>query len=131
MRFRSLRVRIWIPLAFLAGVATAYAAQPLYRLAVIELFQDSYGLSVFQCDRAMREHFLAKAQASRAPSDQAVRELDAAQLSLLDCHSYDLERKALIRWGLSENDLATMELRAIEARAINLHRVIETHEIRY
>jgi hypothetical protein len=40
-------------------------------------------------------------------------------------------RKRLIQWGLRDNELALMGLRAIEEKGDSLHRVIEIHEIRY
>ncbi len=92
---------------------------------------DQYASLVFECDDAMREHMRAKQHVARNPSETSVEILQAAELGLLDCQDYDLMRKRLIQFGLTENELALMGLQAIEERATSLHKVIQIHEIRY
>jgi len=53
------------------------------------------------------------------------------EVGLISCQDYDLMRKRLMQWGLSENDLSEMALMAVEERAENLADVVRIHEIRY
>jgi len=117
--------------ALLAGAVLAWLALPLWREAVMRWNQQRYGLLVEQCDGAMRGHYQAKQAAENAPDPEADRALAASEIGLIICQDYDLYQKELLQWGLSENELAQMRLRAIEARASDLDEVIETHAIRY
>lgn len=110
----------------------AYAARDLVIPVVAEsLYRDRYKEMVFQCDNVMREHFIAKNQVLSAPSPDAFTQLHAAEVGLLTCHDYDVMRKQLISWGVSENRLAQIGLEAIEERAKDVRTFVETHEIRY
>lgn len=118
-------------LAFAAGIALAWLAFPLWRQALMTWHQDEYGQLVEQCDGAMRDHFQAK-QAWATTLDQGTEQnLRSAEIGLVVCQDYDLYQKRLLQWGLREDELAQMRLKAIEARASDLQEVIETHEIRY
>ena len=86
---------------------------------------------MFQCDQAMRDHFIAKQAVIVDVSDSAVRNLQAAEVGLLDCHEYDKLRKKLLTWGLSEEDLSLIGLEAMESKAYELQKFVEIHEIRY
>ena len=86
---------------------------------------------MFNCDNAMREHFIAKSQVSELPSTSTVASLQSAEVALIDCHEYDKYRKRLISFGLNENDLAIMGLRAIEEKKSDLSNLVREHEIRY
>jgi hypothetical protein len=79
----------------------------------------------------MRDHLIAKQRLDQDPSKANVDGLRAMEIGLIACQDYDLLRKHLIRWGLSENDLSEMALVAIEDRAQNLADVVRIHEIRY
>lgn len=117
--------------AMAVGIAIAWLAMPLWRLAVMNIHQEEYGLLVQQCDGAMRDHYQARREAELRvePDSQAI--VQSAEMGLLICQDYDLYQKRLTQWGLRENELAQMRLRAIEARADDLEEVIEIHEIRY
>lgn len=86
---------------------------------------------MFKCDQVMREHYIAKAAVEVQPSEGAIRNLEAAELGLLDCHSYDKLRKKLIAWGVTENDLSQIGLEALEEKKYELRNFVEIHEIRY
>jgi len=116
---------------FAAGLATAILAAPLWKLALMRYAQTSFSELTYQCDQAMRGHMIAKMSVSKAPSENTVRQLKAAEIELLACQDYDLMRKRLIRWGLTDNEVSEMALVAIEARATNLQEVVRVHEIRY
>jgi len=109
-----------------------YAAKELVIPRAAEWFyKNDYKELVFKCDSVMREHFIAKSQVLHAPSDGAIKNLHAAEVGLLACHDYDVLRKRLMSYGLSENDLSRIGLEAIEERAKDVRAFVETHEIRY
>lgn len=131
MRLASWRASLSYAAVFTAGLATTFVAAPLWKLALMRAAQASYSELTYQCDQAMRGHMIAKMSVSKAPSDGSVRQLRAAEIELLACQDYDLMRKRLIRWGLTDNEVSEMALVAIEARATNLQEVVRVHEIRY
>lgn len=131
MRSALLRSSKLVVPAFLVGVLLSALGAPLWRELIMLVMQDRYGELVFKCDMAMREHMLAKQRLVETPSDGNVDLLEMAQLGLLDCQDYDLMRKRLIQFGLGENELSLMGLKAIEERAVTLQQVVEIHEIRY
>lgn len=118
-------------LAFAVGALFAWIAMPLWRMAVMEWNQDKYGLLVEQCDGAMRDHFQAKQAVEQDATTEAEALLESGEIGLIVCQDYDLYQKQLVQWGLREDELAQMRLRAIEARADDLEEVIGTHEIRF
>ena len=101
------------------------------RLMLSHYFQNEYGEHVYRCDNAMREHFIAKGRAVNKLNENEFASLSNAEVALIDCHEYDKFRKMLLRYGLNENDLATMGLIAIEAKASDIHTLVREHEIRY
>jgi BarA-like signal transduction histidine kinase len=115
----------------LVGVIVAYFGAPLWKLSLMGVNQSKFGELTFECDNAMRGHFLAKQLLVGTPSEGNVLALKAAEIGLLDCQEYDLMRKRLIRWGLSDNELSEMSLLAIEEKGQDLRDVIKIHEIRY
>ncbi|MEX5562592.1 TIGR03982 family His-Xaa-Ser system protein [Pseudophaeobacter sp. 1A16562] len=118
-------------LIFVAGVLVGQIAPPAWKWAVISVAQTSYQEVTYRCDRSMRAHLIAKQKVEAAPSEETVRALEASEIGLIDCQDYDLLRKRLQLFGLDENALGFMALKAIEAKAIDLQDVIEIHEIRY
>lgn len=117
--------------AFAAGIAVTIAAMPLWKMALMTFAQTEFAELTFKCDHAMREHLVAKQVVVQNPSSQAVANVQAAEIALLDCQDYDLTRKRLVRWGLTENELSEMSLKAVEERAGTLSDVVRIHEIRY
>lgn len=95
------------------------------------LYADRYQILMFQCDHVMREHFVAKQMVLASTTEETVRNLEAAEIGLTACHSYDTLRKKMMSWGLSENALARIGLEAIEERATDVRMFVEIHEIRY
>lgn len=118
-------------IALLVGMALAWVALPVWREAVMRWNQKSYGLLVEQCDGAMRDHYQAKMRAADAPSRETGLALKAGEVGLIVCQDYDLYQKRLTQWGLREDELAQMRLKAIEAREDDLDEVVATHEIRF
>ena len=118
-------------LVLAVGVALGWLALPLWRGLVMNWNQKAYGQLVEQCGGAMRDHYQAKMRAVEAPSQEAGLEVYSGEIGLIVCQDYDLYQKRLMQWGLSENELAQMRLKAIEARAGDLDEVVATHEIRF
>lgn len=116
---------------FVLGALAGVFGAPVWRLILIETYQEQYGELTFKCDSAMRSHYLAKARLTDSPTESDVEQLRQTELALIDCQDYDILQKRLIVMGLRENELGLMRLRAIEADAEGLRDVIESHEIRY
>lgn len=117
--------------ALAVGIGLGWLGMPLWRLVVISYNQEAYGLLVEQCDDAMRSHFQAKQAATMVPTDTQQQSLKSTEIGLVVCQDYDIYQKQLLQWGLREDELGQMRLRAIEARATDLEEVIETHEIEF
>lgn len=100
------------------------------RVAVVANKGD-YKRLMFQCDQVMREHFIAKQLVLARPNDESIRNLEAAEIGLTNCHDYDKLRKHMLNLGVSENELAAIGLEAIEERGRDVRHFVETHEIRY
>ena len=99
--------------------------------AAIAIYGDQYKERMFQCDHVMREHFIAKQLVLATPTEETIRNLEAAEIGLITCHEYDKLRKKLLTWGVGENELASIGLEAIEERATDVRKFVEIHEIRY
>ena len=98
---------------------------------VLASHKDEYQSLMFQCDHVMREHFIAKQQVLVEPSEMAVKNLDASEVSLLTCHDYDKLRKKMLIFGVSEPQLSMVGLEVMEEKMTDVRRFVETHEIRY
>lgn len=131
MRFASLRNSALSLIVFIAGIVVGSASGPVWKLGLVTIWQQQFGDLTYKCDHAMREHLVAKQTLTNAPSKENVTNLEAAELALVDCQDYDLMRKRLILWGLTDNELSMMSLKAIEENGNSLQKVIEIHEIRY
>lgn len=113
------------------GVVVGQLVPPLWKTTVVAIAQPGYAKVTYACDRAMREHMLAKFKLAELPNEDAVDALKSAELGLLDCQDYDILRKQLLMWGLTENELSLMMLNAIETDAKTLQQLVEAHEIRF
>lgn len=102
-----------------------------YKFTLKQFFLSQYGEHVFLCDNAMRQHFIAKTRVVSLPSTETINSLKSAELGLIDCHEYDKFRKKLITYGLNDNDLSEMGLKAIEKSRTELKTLVEQHEISY
>ncbi len=124
------RFRSSLLLGFSIGILFSVLAFPLWRTMLMHTNQSSYGELTYLCDSAMRSHYLAKMKTSETPSTQTIRALEQSEIALIDCQDYDLLQKKLKLWGLRENELGYMRLKAIENDAKGLKDVIDAHEIR-
>ena len=114
------------------AIIFVFAAERYLIPAIAEaVYSEEYKVLVFQCDQVMRDHFVAKQMVLASTTEETIRNLESAELGLTACHRYDWMRKQLIRWGLSENDLARIGLDAIEEHATDIRTFVEIHEIRY
>ncbi len=100
-------------------------------MIAVTVYGDEYKEMMFQCDHVMREHFIAKQLVLATPTEETIRNLEAAEIGLTTCHDYDKLRKKMIGWGVNENELASLGLEAIENRATDIRTFVEIHEIRY
>ena len=100
-------------------------------MIAVAVYGDEYKEMMFQCDHVMREHFIAKQLVLAAPTEETIRNLEAAEIGLTTRHDYDKLRKKMIGWGVKENELASLGLEAIEKRATDVRKFVEIHEIRY
>ena len=128
----SQRVNLAIAVgAFAIGISTALLAKPIYKSILISYWQKDFARLTFQCDQSMRVHFLAKQQVAADPNNATASALQAAEIGLLDCQTYDLMQKKMKRWGLTDNEVGEMVLRASEENGQSLRKVIRIHEIDY
>ena len=93
--------------------------------------QNQFSELTFECDNSMRVHFIASQRLAAQPSEENVLSVKSAEIGLIHCQDYDLMRKRLMRWGLSDNELSEMSLVAIEEKGSDLRDVVRIHEIRY
>lgn len=131
MAWVSRQSKLFLIVTFSIGIAVGLLAAPAWRWSLVQLHQAEYGDLTFKCDSAMRAHYLAKSQLSHSTTQSDVERLRQTELALIDCQDYDLMQKNLMMWGLRENELGLMRLKAIEADANGLKDVVESHEIRY
>ena len=113
-------------------IVFVFAAERYLAPVIAEaVYSNEYKRLVFQCDQVMRDHFIAKQMVLSSTTEETIRNLESAELGLMTCHHYDRLRKQMIRWGISENDLARIGLDAIEQHATDIRHFVEIHEIRY
>ena len=127
--FRQIRIDYLIVLVL--GILIGTIWSPPYRFALRYVFSDDYATHVYRCDNAMRDHFIAKSKANITSDKESVDNLLQAEVALVDCHDYDVFRKKLISYGLTENDLSIMGLAAIEEKGVDIQRLVRIHEICY
>ena len=74
---------------------------------------EDYKELMYQCDHAMREHYIAKKAVEFDANEMHIKNLQATELGLLQCHEYDKKRKELLANGLSPLRLILVELKKI------------------
>ena len=92
---------------------------------------EEYKELMYQCDHAMREHYIAKKAVEAETNELSIKNLKSSELGLIRCHEYDKKRKALLSKGLSESDLQMLGLEALEEKEYELREFVEIHEFRY
>src|ERR671918_79262 len=85
-------------LLFGGGIAVGQLAPPLWKTGLMAFAEAGYQEATYRCDRAMRDHLIAKQEVYRAPDENSVVALRAAEVALIDCQDYDMLRKRLILW---------------------------------
>lgn len=131
IRSKLLSTKTFVLLGIIIAFTSGLFATPVLKRLVMGNFQEDYGTLVFKCDQAMREHFLAKSRTVKSPDELNSDLLAQAEVALIDCQDYDMMRKQLLGYGLSEDDLAGMGLAAIEKHGKNIREIVRIHEIRY
>ncbi len=79
----------------------------------------------------MRDHYIAKNRVKIEKNDTSLKQLEAAEVGLIDCHDYDKVRKKMKLWGVTDNELSFIGLEVIEKRADDLYEFVEIHEFDY
>ena len=111
------------------GIALIYEyASPA---VAVYAYGNDYMALMYECDHAMREHFIAKKTVEANPAKASIANLEASEVGLLACHDYDLLRKKLQRLNVSNASLETLGLNALEEKEFELRAFVKTHEIRY
>jgi hypothetical protein len=113
------------------AIPAAWLAEPVYKSVLLSIYGDKFATLTFQCDQAMREHWIGKMALADNPSPSTISTLKATEIALLDCQDYDLLQKKLLRLGLSDSEIGELVLRAAEQTPQGLRTVIGIHEIRY
>ena len=102
-----------------------------HRYLLRSIYQNIYAKHMYRCDSSMRDHFIAKAQVNTEITKENVENLIETEVSLIDCHDYDMYRKKLISYGLNDHDLSLMGLKIIEKKGSDIQNLVRIHEIRY
>ena len=115
----------------IVGIATSWFAEPLYKSTLMSIYGDEFAILTFQCDQAMREHWISRMELAEDPSTSNLTVLRSTEIALLDCNEYDILQKKLIRLGLSDTEIGELVLRASENDPNGMRTVIGIHEIRH
>ena len=92
---------------------------------------EEYKELMYECDHAMREHYIAKMALELEISELGIKNLQSTELGLVKCHEYDKKRKFLLSKGLTSLDLQSLGLEALEEKEYELRKFVEIHEFRY
>ena len=58
-------------------------------------YGDKYKNLMYQCDNAMRDHFIAKKVVESKATRKNIINLESSELALMNCHEYDKVRKLM------------------------------------
>ena len=116
---------------FILGYYFGNSSDHIYRTALMQYHQDDYGTLMYKCDAVMKEHFIAKSKIAQSRTEDEINNLLSNEISMIDCHHYDVLRKELSYKGLTDDDLSLMGLKVMEAKSIDLENLVRIHEIRY
>jgi len=100
-------------------------------MIAVPLFSNEYKKLMFQCDNVMRDHLIAKNRVLYEKSEKSIQLLKASELGLISCHDYDTLRKKMKIWGVSDHQLSSIGLKAIEENSTDLNYYIDSHEFKY
>jgi hypothetical protein len=93
--------------------------------------QTEYQELMFACDNVMRDHLIAKTRVTFEKSEMSLKQLKSAEMGLVTCHDYDVMRKQMKFWGVSDSELSLLGLEVIEKKSVDLERFVDIHEIKY
>ena len=120
-----------IALFFIIGFFIGNVYHVPYKFIIKSIYQADYQKLMYKCDNAMRNQFISKARILNDSSKKSAKDLQAAEVALIDCHDYDVLRKKLMSLGLVSLDLSSMGLKAIEKEKSDLQKIVRIHEIRF
>jgi hypothetical protein len=110
------------------ALAIKFIALPF---AAVLIYKEQYQKLMFECDNVMQNHLIAKNKLNSDKSDEAIRQLHAAEIGLLSCNDYDSMRKKLLVLGLTDNDLSQIGIETLEKKANDVRTFVKIHEIKY
>jgi hypothetical protein len=125
------KIATFAALAAACGVFAILTIEYLVPVWAAQHYREEYKKLVFACDHVMRDHHIAKQLVLTSPSSITISNLEAAEVGLTTCHSYDRLRKQLQRLGVSAATLSEIGLEAIEEKATEIRSFVEIHEIRH
>ena len=120
-----------VALVFIIGFFIGNVYHVPYKFVIKSIYQADYQKLMYKCDNAMRNQFISKARILTDSSESSAKDLQAAEVALIDCHDYDVLRKKLMSLGLVSLDLSSMGLKAIEKEKYDLQQIVRIHEIRF
>lgn len=80
-----------------------------------------------ECDQAMHNEVAIRNLSSEGLLPNSMVVSGAVELAV--CHQYDKLRKRMLIWGVTEEQLALLGLRALEAERIPVGRMVEPHRM--
>ena len=95
------------------------------------IWGEEYKKLAFGCDNVLRKHLITKNELKSKVKKKNVQNLRSAELGLISCHDYDILRKKLLIWGVSNRELSLLSLEAIEENTNDVRDFIKTHEFSY
>ena len=100
-------------------------------ILVVPIYSNEYKYLMFQCDNVMRDHLIAKNRVFYDKSENSINLLKLSEVGLISCHKYDVLRKKMKSWGITDYQLSSIGLEAIEENSKDIIKYVDTHEFKY
>ena len=121
----------WLNIATVVAVFAALSYEYVVPAIAAGFYKSAYQTLMYECDYAMKDHFIAKRSVEESANEGTIKNLEAAEISLLNCHEYDELRKRLKLYNVSDTMLSAMGLETLERKNYQLSEFVKIHEIRY
>ena len=110
------------------AIAVKFILMPIL---VVPFYSNEYKYLMFQCDNVMRDHLIAKNRVFYDKSENSINLLKLSEVGLISCHKYDVLRKKMKSWGITDYQLSSIGLEAIEENSKDIIKYVDTHEFKY
>jgi hypothetical protein len=110
------------------AIAVKFIFMPIL---VVPIYSNEYKYLMFQCDNVMRDHLIAKNRVFYDKSENSINLLKLSEVGLISCHKYDVLRKKMKSWGITDYQLSSIGLEAIEENSKDIIKYVDTHEFKY